>query len=136
WAGRLARTRGYGAGRGAVIAFTDADCLASPGWLRLLVEACELPGISGGAGEILAEAPATAAQRFMAGRDHHWQAEVLALEERFAITANVAFRREVFDRIGGFDPGFVTAEDVDFGWRFFGAGLELEYVADATVSHR
>ena len=29
-------------------------------------------------------------------------------------SGNVAFRRDVFTRVGRFDPGFVTAEDVDF----------------------
>ena len=55
------------------------------------------------------------AQRFMAQREARWQSVVLALPRPFAITANVAFRREVFEHVGPFDPIFVTAEDVDVG---------------------
>jgi GT2 family glycosyltransferase len=39
------------------------------------------------------------------------------------ITANAAFRRQVFDTIGGFDERFAYGEDVDFGWRAEDHGL-------------
>ena len=55
------------------------------------------------------------------------------------ITANVAFRREVFDRIGLFDTRFAGAggEDVDFTWRFVSeTELELRHNPRAIVFHR
>jgi GT2 family glycosyltransferase len=55
----------------------------------------------------------------------------------FVDTANVAVRREVFLRIGTFDPRFPAAEDIDFSWRLFREpDLKLRYNPNAIVFHR
>lgn len=131
-----ARNRGIEASCGEVLAFTDADCVADRSWLVALIAGFDSDEVSGVAGEIESFAPQTAAQRYAHAYYPSHQSVVLALDEPFAITANVAFRRNVFARIGGFDPAFVTAEDVDFGWRFFAAGLKMAYAPAATVAHR
>jgi GT2 family glycosyltransferase len=55
--------------------------------------------------------------------------------------ANIALRREVFDRIGGFDerlgPGASgTSEDVELAQRVRGAGMKIGYMREAIVYHR
>ena len=50
-------------------------------------------------------------------------------------TINLAFRREVFDAIGGFDEGFAYGSDVDFSWRLTDAGYRIRSVPDAVVRH-
>jgi GT2 family glycosyltransferase len=131
-----ARNRGIEASRGEVLAFTDVDCVADRDWLASLIAGFDSDGVSGVAGEIESFAPQTAAQRYAEAFYPSHQSVVLALDEPFAITANVAFRKDVFARIGGFDATFVTAEDVDFGWRFFAADLKMAYAPTATVAHR
>lgn len=132
-----ARNRGILESCGEIVAFTDADCLASPRWLSRLVEGFADDGVWAVAGEIHAHEPTTVTERFMARREEKWQQVVLSLPERFAITSNVAFRRQAFERIGTFDPEFVTAEDVDFGWRFFADDrMSLRYAPEAVVHHR
>jgi O-antigen biosynthesis protein len=131
-----ARNRGIAESQCEIVAFVDADCIADGEWLRELAAAFEREPVSAVAGEILADRPTRAAQRFMAQREARWQSHVLALDRPFAITANVAFRREVFEHVGPFDPVFVTAEDVDFGWRFFATGFRMSYAPIATVSHQ
>lgn len=45
-------------------------------------------------------------------------------------------RRDAFDVIGGFDPGYVAFfEDVDLGERFGAAGFRNVFVPSATVTH-
>jgi GT2 family glycosyltransferase len=50
-------------------------------------------------------------------------------------TLNVAFRREAFDAVGGFDERFAYGSDVDFSWRLNDAGYRIRLVPDAVVQH-
>jgi O-antigen biosynthesis protein len=131
-----ARNRGVAESEGEVIAFTDADCVATTRWLRELAEPFADRGVAGAAGEIFAYPPRTAVERFVSTRHAYWQREALALSRPFAATANVAFRRRQLDRLGGFDTALPRAQDKDFSWRFFAAGLRLEYRPRAVVLHR
>jgi glycosyltransferase involved in cell wall biosynthesis len=131
-----ARNRGIEASRGNILAFIDADCVATPGWLRALTAAFADARISGVAGEILAYPPRTAAERYAAARRPRWQHAALHSERPYVVTANVAFRRSTFAALGGFDPRFITGEDQEFSRRFFQAGYALRYCAEAVVFHR
>lgn len=54
----------------------------------------------------------------------------------YAVGANIGFRREVFDRVGGFDPEMQGAEELDFCWRAQLAGCSIAAVPDAVVGYR
>lgn len=54
----------------------------------------------------------------------------------WAIGAFLLVRREAWDAVGGFDPGqWMSAEDVDLGWRARAAGWATRFVPDAVVDH-
>lgn len=134
-----ARNRGIEASCGQIIAFTDADCVVSTGWLRELVRGFEEEGIGGVEGETVDYLPSTPVERYVARRrNHSYQFRHAGSPlSPYAITANVAFRREVFERIGFFDPRFVGGSDVDLSWRFLGeTDLSLRYNPRAVVFHR
>jgi glycosyltransferase involved in cell wall biosynthesis len=125
--------------RGDVVAFTDSDCLPSTGWLRELVKPFARDDVGAVAGEILPFPPRTPAERY-AARIRHLSPERYLRRPifPFAVTANLAFRREVFRQVGLFDPACPRGgESTDFCTRFFrGTALSLELALRAVVFHR
>ena len=65
------------------------------------------------------------------GQHDHKQA-VLAVG-----SAGMLVRRDVWDRLGGFDPNLkLFRDDVDFCWRVQAAGLRVQVATDAVLYHR
>lgn len=124
------RNAGVRAARGTIIVFTDAGCQPEPGWLARLVaplhqdEHVTIGLFVGTAGSTGPSPWGRAAQR--------------ALESRYLTecgSGNLAFRREAFDAVGGFDEEFAYSSDTDFGWRLIDAGYRIRSVPDAVVHH-
>lgn len=132
-----ARNRGVEATSADVVAFTDCDCFASTRWLSDLVEGLGEDGAAAATGEVVAYPPATPAERYMAIRKPLYSQWTTDGARPWFQLGNAALRREVFDRVGLFDPRFSWAcENIDFSWRFFRAGFELRRCARAIVFHR
>ena len=132
-----ARNAGAALARGRILAFTDDDCLPDPDWLRALVcgyssNATLLIGgrtINGLADNIYS----TASHLVMELVYSHYNAN----PERalFFASNNIAFSRQSFLDIGGFDARFRTAEDRELCDRWRHAGHSLSYAPDAVVRH-
>jgi glycosyltransferase involved in cell wall biosynthesis len=132
-----ARNRGVASTSGRILAFTDADCVVERGWVRQLVTTIAPAGVGGVAGAIRAANTRTAIERYQADRcivaERAYAHPVLP----FAQTANAAYERDVFARIGGFDPAIVYGGDLDFSWRMQReTGLALAYEPCALVWHQ
>lgn len=54
----------------------------------------------------------------------------------FAAGCSLGIRRDVFDRLGGFDPALSGPEDRDLCFRAALAGVDLVFVPDAVVRYR
>ena len=55
----------------------------------------------------------------------------------WAVGAFLLARRSAWDAVGGFDPHqWMSAEDLDLGWRLREAGWFTRYVPSAVVDHR
>ncbi|MDH7506752.1 MAG: hypothetical protein QHH15_03055, partial [Candidatus Thermoplasmatota archaeon] len=50
-------------------------------------------------------------------------------------TCNIAYKKDLFEKIGGFDPWFKEAEDVDLNFRALDNGAKLTYNEKAIIYH-
>ncbi|PZO88626.1 MAG: glycosyl transferase [Micavibrio aeruginosavorus] len=133
-----ARNRGLAAAAAPFLAFTDADCVPDPAWLRNGVRTLlENPdaGLAGGhiAVSPAAEtAPTTAEFLEMATG---FPQKTYIEREKFAATANMFTRREVFEDVGLFNASLNSGGDLDWGRRVAAKGYPLIYCKDAIVTH-
>jgi glycosyltransferase involved in cell wall biosynthesis len=123
-----ARNVGWRSSSASIIAFTDDDCKPGPGWLSQLVagfadadivQGCTVPGAD--------LEPNGAFTRTMS----------VASESGLFETCNIAYRRELLERLDGFDEAFryPYGEDVELGWRAKVAGARTVFRATAVVEH-
>jgi cellulose synthase/poly-beta-1,6-N-acetylglucosamine synthase-like glycosyltransferase len=132
-----ARNRGIAESTGEILAFVDADCLVDPQWLTELVRPFEDPAVGAVAGDLQHFPATTPAERQAARLLGNWQRFAFNSDPAYPITANAAYRREVIERIGTFDPHMTRAQDVELGLRFKErSDLRLAYAERATARHR
>ena len=127
-----ARARGCQAARGRFVAIVDGHCrIPSATLLADMVALFERTGASCLSrpqplvpGEFGRMAKAISAAR-TSPLGHSTQSTIYDNRERQveATSAGAMYRREVFDRVGHFDPAFDACEDVEFNWRCDQAGL-------------
>lgn len=133
-----ARNTGIRHAKSDLLVFTDADCRPEPQWLRGLADAFADPEVSLVAGQIYALTPKSFLERFAEYNETLSQKHTLAHPFcPYGQTANLAVRRDVFDRIGLFRPYLTTGGDADLCWRALReTGGRIELAPTAIVRHR
>ena len=134
-----AKNRGIKAAKGQVLVFTDDDCEWAPDYLEVLLRSYDAgAGIKGGRVELgdPSDLPFTikteSRMEVYDGSRH---------PGGFLHGCNLAVPRAVFERIGLFDenfgPGapFRAAEDTEFVYRAFKAGVPIHYIPDLVTYH-
>jgi len=137
----VARNIGVGHTAADYVCFTDADCTVAMDWVRQLLEAFG-PGVGAVGGTQLSPDDETrfgrSVQKFLATvgfvggytRRHRAVAEV-----DHNPCCNVMYRREVFEKAGGFLPGLWPGEDVELDLRVRSQGHKILFVPSARVYH-
>lgn len=120
-----ARNTGIMNSKGEIIVFTDADCIANINWLNNIVKSFSENSVGCVAGEILSPKWNNIVEEYYARKDIMCQRNTLnSAFLPYPMTANVAYRKEIFDKIGYFDEELISGGDADFAWRM---QLETEY---------
>lgn len=135
---RLPRNRGPAAARNAgwraavqagVIAFTDDDCTPTPEWLG------RLTGVLGSVD--VAQGRTVPHPDQSANLGPFARTLRVEREDGYYQTCNIAYRRDLLERLGGFDETFryPVGEDTDLAWRAIGSGAATSFVPEAVVWH-
>ncbi|HEV3226283.1 MAG TPA: mycofactocin biosynthesis glycosyltransferase MftF [Acidimicrobiales bacterium] len=144
-------SRGPGAARNTglqhvetdLVAFVDADCEPSDGWLEELLPHFGDDAVVAVAPRITTTIPSSlpgGLQRYESARPALDRGEREAIVRPrspvpFVPTAALVARRRVLDEVGGFDERLRFGEDVDLVWRLIAAGGTVRYEPRATVAH-
>ncbi|HEU5346670.1 MAG TPA: glycosyltransferase [Ktedonobacterales bacterium] len=122
-----ARNAGWRRATGAIIAFTDDDCIPAPGWLRAGAAALRA-GADGASGKLVIPCRDNPT-------DYERNAALLAKAE--FVTANCFYRRDALVSVNGFDERFPRAwrEDSDLAFSLLERGARLVHAPAAVVAH-
>ena len=119
------RNRGARAALGSIIAFADSDHQISNNWITSAVSVLSDPTVAAaGAPYLPSPTPNWVQTQYDGLRTRPIRRE----DTTWLGTGNLAVRRSVFEKIGGFNTSLVACEDVDLCNRITGAGYRI--VAD------
>lgn len=130
-----ARNAGARAANGDAVAFTDSDCIPRRDWLENLVRAfADGADAVGGTYDIANPESALASLVDAEIRVRHGS---FRPDVDFLGSFNMAVRKDLFDRVLGFDESFSAAsgEDNDLSYRLSDHGCRLRFIKEAVVSH-
>lgn len=122
------RNRGARAALGGIIAFVDADHEIDPTWIETAVDVLSDPKVAATGSAYLTQPSANWVQRQYDGL----RTRPLGREEvSWLGSGNLAIKRAVFERVGGFDASLTACEDVDLCNRVGQAGHRI--IADSRL---
>jgi cellulose synthase/poly-beta-1,6-N-acetylglucosamine synthase-like glycosyltransferase len=132
-----ARNRGASEARGALILFTDDDCVPMAGWLEAMIEPFEDPEVVGAKGVYRTHQKRLIARFVQIEYEDRYRLMAGLESIDFIDTYSAAFRRDRFLEMTGYDTSFpvACAEDAELSYRMSARGWKMKFVPSAVVYH-
>ncbi|HLZ22623.1 MAG TPA: glycosyltransferase family A protein [Ktedonobacterales bacterium] len=140
----IARNLAIELSKGTIVACTDDDCRVAPDWATRIADLFEAdPDIAVICGRVRVP-EALQGSGFTLGFDpqvREWKGRYPSLGDEWGITANMAIRRDVLARVGGFDPmlgagaPLRSGGEPDFIFRVIRAGMKVLNAREVVVDH-
>jgi len=130
-----ARNLGARQARGAIILFTDADCVPSSDWIEVMAATFSDDDVAGVGGVIRTHQRGLVPRFIQLEFDDRFEKLAKHPSIDFICTATGGFRRDVFLESGGFREDLLGAEDTELSFRLASAGRKMVFVPQAIVYH-
>ncbi len=131
-----ARNNGAKTATGSILVFTDSDTVPNKDWLQKLTKPFNDSDLMASTGTYSIENKDSKLALLIQTEieyKHSKYKDFIA----FGGTYNLAIRKEIFDRIGGFNEEYKSAsgEDVDICYKILKQGYKIRFIKDAVVGH-
>ncbi len=132
-----ARNRGALEAQGAIILFTDDDCVPMPDWLDAMLEPFQDPEVIGVKGVYRTRQKSVVARFVQIEYEDRYRLMAGLPCIDFIDTYSAAFRRDRFLEMNGYDTSFpvACAEDIELSYRMSARGWKMKFVPGAIVYH-
>ncbi|MDD2580656.1 MAG: glycosyltransferase [Desulfuromonadaceae bacterium] len=110
----VAAVRNFGAkmAKGNVLAFIDSDCIVCIDWRKQLVQTLKVRSVAASGSKYCLPESACWIEKVW-----YSQRNKTAGKAKYINSGNLAIRKDVFLRVGGFDETLITGEDSELCWR-------------------
>jgi GT2 family glycosyltransferase len=132
-----ARNKGWKEAKGEIIIFLDSDCKVGKDWLKNIIKPFKNKKVAG------------VGVKYKTWNQNSWVARFIGYETEqrqnrvnrktnFLASYSTAFRRDIFEKMKGFDTSFKTAsgEDNDLSYRIIKNGYNLIFLKNIYVWHK
>lgn len=120
-----ARNIGVKEAKGQIIVFIDAHCIVDDTkWIEKFLRFFRDPEVGAVAGYLRRKQSQGSSLRFKVGS-----------KRRLIKSANGAYRKTIFEEVGGFDPLMEWVGDADLTYKVYRSGWEVVHSRDITVLH-
>ncbi|WP_457566434.1 glycosyltransferase [Caldithrix abyssi] len=132
-----ARNAGVKLSKGEIICFIDSDCEAAPDWLDQLVSVHRHYAYEaiGGAVENGNEQDNNVAWAGYMAEFREFLPQYPPGEREHIPTCNISYKRQVFEKLGGFNPRYYPQEDLEFNYRLRQSGGKIFFIPSAKIYH-
>jgi len=132
-----ARNIGVKTAKGNIALFIDADCAAAPNWIEEMTKPFSNPDIVGVKGTYKTAQKSLIARLVQIEYEEKYERMKRFPYIDFIDTYSAGFRKNIFQKYGGFNTSFPTAtvEDQEFSFRLAKDGHKMLFQPDAFVYH-